>query len=96
MPEPLTTQSFTPGALLLYAIERMKIQKIFDSDPYKSRRSAMKGSRLLKALVFYRLIIAPSARVLIDAVEDSLDAKVHAGWGRGAQYLVEFVIRAPE
>jgi len=74
----------------------MKIQKIFDSDPYESRRNAMKGSRLLKALVFYQLVIAPSARGLIDAIEDSLDAKVRARWGSGAQYLVECVIRAPE
>lgn len=35
----------------------------------------MKGSRLLKVLVFYQLIAAPSARGLIDSIEDSLDAQ---------------------
>lgn len=73
--ETITTESFTLVTLLLYAIERAKIQKFFDSDPYESRRTAMKGSRLLKVLVFYQLVTAPSARGLIDTIEDSLDAK---------------------
>jgi hypothetical protein len=75
MLEPITTESFTLVTLLLYAIERVKIQKIFDRDPYESRRTAMKGSRLLKVLVFYQLVTAPSARGLIDTIEDSLDAR---------------------
>jgi Transposase DDE domain len=35
----------------------------------------MKGSRLLKVLVFYQLVTAPSARGLIDTIEDSLDVQ---------------------
>ena len=75
MLEPITTESFTLVTLLLYAIERVKIQKIFDRDPYESRRTAMKGSRLVKVLVFYQLVTVPSARGLVDAIEDSLDAQ---------------------
>jgi hypothetical protein len=50
--------------LLLYAIDRVKTQVIFDLDPYESRRKALPGSRLLKALVFYQLLKDPSQRGL--------------------------------
>jgi hypothetical protein len=39
----------------------------------------MKGSRLLKVLVFYQLLAAPSARGLVDAIEDSLNAQAALG-----------------
>ncbi len=39
----------------------------------------MKGSRLLKVLVFYQLIAAPSGRGLVDAIENSLDAQTALG-----------------
>jgi hypothetical protein len=77
--ETITTASFTLGALLLYATGRVNVQQIFDRDPYESRRTAMKGSRLLKVLVFYQLLAAPSARGLVDAIEDSLDAQAALG-----------------
>lgn len=73
--ETITTESFTFGGLLLYAIGRVNAQQIFDRDHYESRRTAMKGSRLLNALVFYQLLAAPSARGAVDAIEDSLDAQ---------------------
>jgi len=77
--ETITTESFTLVALLLYAIGRVNVQQIFDRDPYESRRTAMKGSRLLKVLVFHQLLAAPSARGLVDAIEDSLDAQAALG-----------------
>jgi hypothetical protein len=77
--ETITNASFTLGALLLYAIGRVNVQQIFDRDPYESRRTAVKGSRLLKVLVFYQLLAAPSARGLVDAIEDSLDAQAALG-----------------
>lgn len=77
--ETITTESFTLVALLLYAIGSVNVQQIFDRDPYESRRTAMKGSRLLKVLVFYQLLAAPSARGLVDAIEDSLDAQTALG-----------------
>src|SRR5262249_13350301 len=79
MLEPITTESFTLVALLLYAIGRVNVQQIFGRDTYESRRTAMKGSRLLKVLVFYQLIAAPPARGLVDAIEDSLDAQTALG-----------------
>jgi len=51
--------------LLLYAIERVKTQVIFDLDPYESRREALPGSRLLKVLVFYQMLKDPSQRGLV-------------------------------
>ena len=63
MLEPITTQSFTLVALLLYAIGCVNVQQIFIRDPYESRRTAMKGSRLLKVLVFYQLLASASQPV---------------------------------
>jgi hypothetical protein len=38
---PITTGSLTLVTLLLYAIERVKTQAIFDRAPYESRREAL-------------------------------------------------------
>lgn len=61
--------------MLLYAIDRVKTQLIFDRDPYESRRTALKGSRLLKVLVFYQMLKDPSQRGLLRALEESADAQ---------------------
>ncbi len=79
MPEIITTEPMTLVTLLLYAIERAKIQPIFDKDPYESRREAMKGARLLKVLAFFQLATPPSERGLVEAIEDSLDAQAALG-----------------
>ncbi len=79
MLELITTEPMTLVTLLLYAIERANPQPIFDRDPYESRRKAMKGTRLLKTLAFFQLIISPSARGLVDTIEDSLDAQAALG-----------------
>jgi DDE family transposase len=61
--------------LLLYAIERVNTQAIFDRDPYESRREALPGSRLLKVLVFYQMLKDPSQRGLVRALDESADAQ---------------------
>jgi hypothetical protein len=65
--------------LLLYAIERVKTQVIFDRDPYESRREALPGSRLLKVLVFYQMLKDPSQRGLVRIVNESQDAQAALG-----------------
>jgi len=60
--------------LLLYAIDRVKTQTVFDRDPYESRREVLPGSRLLKALVFYQMLKDPTQRGLVRAVKESPDA----------------------
>jgi Transposase DDE domain len=65
--------------LLLYAIERVKTQVIFDRDPYESRREALSGSRLLKVLVFYQMLKDPSQRGLVRIVKESQDAQAALG-----------------
>jgi hypothetical protein len=79
MLEPITTESLTLVTLLLYAIERVQTQAIFDTDPYESRRDAMKGSRLLKVLVFYQLIKDPTQRGLVRVVDESQAAQAALG-----------------
>src|SRR6266852_1328328 len=63
-------ESTTIITLLLRAIDRVAIQQIFDRDPYESRREALPGSRLLKALVVFQMIATPFMRGLIRTVDD--------------------------
>jgi Transposase DDE domain len=79
MPEPIIIESLTLVTLLLYAIDRVKIQPIFDRDPYESRRQELKGSRLVKVLVFYQLIKDPTQRGLLRALDQSQDAQAALG-----------------
>lgn len=78
--KPITTESLTLVSLLLYAIDRVKTQSIFDRDPYESRRDALPGSRLLKVLVFYQMLKDPTQRGLIRAVSESQDAHQALGF----------------
>lgn len=73
--EPIITESYTLVTLLLYAVSKVDTQAIFDRDPYESRRTAMKGSRLLKVLVFYQTIRTASQRGLVRTIEESQDAQ---------------------
>ena len=79
MPEPIIIESLTLVTLLLYAIDRVKIQPIFDRDPYESRRQELKGSRLVKVLIFYQLIKDPTQRGLLRVLDQSQDAQAALG-----------------
>ena len=58
---------------------RVNIQPIFDRDPYESRRHELKGSRLVKVLVFYQLIKDPTQRGLLRALDQLPDAQAALG-----------------
>ena len=79
MLEPIITESLTLVTLLLYAIDRVNIQPIFDRDPYESRRHELKGSRLVKVLVFYQLIKDPTQRGLLRALDQLPDVQAALG-----------------
>jgi hypothetical protein len=79
MPEPITTESWALVTLLLYAIDRVKTQAIFDCDPYESRRDALPGSRLLKVLVLYQMLKTKSQRGLVRTSEQSQDVQKGLG-----------------
>lgn len=79
MLEPIITESLTLVTLLLYAIDPVNIQPIFDRDPYESRRHELKGSRLVKVLVFYQLIKDPTQRGLLRALDQLPDAQAALG-----------------
>lgn len=79
MLELITVESWTLVTLLLAAVDRVKIQEIFDRDPYESRREALPGARLLKVLVFFQLIQTPSQRGLLTVLEESHDAQAALG-----------------
>jgi hypothetical protein len=77
--EIITTQSLTLVTLLCAAIDRVPTQTLFDRDPYESRRTALKGSRLLKVLAFFQLCAPPSARGLLEQLEHSAAAQKALG-----------------
>jgi len=54
--------------LILRALERARTQSVFDRDPYESRRSALKGEILLKALIVSSLLKSPTQRGLVETV----------------------------
>src|SRR5262245_35536743 len=61
-------QSITLVTLILRALERARTQPVFDCDPYESRRTALKGEMLLKALMVSSLLKSPTQRGLIETV----------------------------
>nr|MBA3442506.1 hypothetical protein [Pyrinomonadaceae bacterium] len=63
-------ESSTVITLVLRAIDRVQLQAVFDRDPYESRRTALPGARLVKALVLYQLIKSPRLRGLVRLSED--------------------------
>jgi len=63
-------ESITVITLLLRALDRLQLQAVFDRDPYESRRTALPGARLVKALVVYQLIKSPRLRGLVRVSED--------------------------
>ena len=64
-------QSTTLVTLILCALERARTQSVFDRDPYESRRSALKGELLLKALIVSSLLKSPTQRGLVETVGNS-------------------------
>src|SRR5256886_15066782 len=57
--------SITVITLLLSALKSSDLQAIFDRDGYESRRRALPGARLLKALAAYQMIHTAKLRWLI-------------------------------
>ena len=74
-----TTESWVLVTLLLYAIDLVKTQPIFDRDPYESRRIALPGSLLLKSLALYQMLKTKSQRGLVRSSEQSQDIQKALG-----------------
>ena len=68
-------ESITVITLLLFALNRVDLQVIFDRDGYETRRGALPGARLVKVLVVYQLIRSEKMRGLIRAIAEKLDCK---------------------
>jgi len=57
--------------LLLRVLKRVPVQTIFDRDPYESRRTALKGSKLLWLLVAFQMLKTPFMRGLVKATQEN-------------------------
>jgi len=57
--------------LLLHVLKRVPVQTIFDRDPYESRRTALKGSKLLRLLVAFQLLKTRFMRGLVKATQEN-------------------------
>jgi len=64
-------ESSTLMTLLLRALKRVPVQAIFDQDPYESRRTALKGSKLLWLLVAFQMLKTPFMRGLVQATQEN-------------------------
>ncbi len=65
------SESITLMTMFLQALKRVPVQTIFDRDPYESRRTALKGERLLWLLVAFQLLKSRFMRGLVQAVEEN-------------------------
>lgn len=66
MPESITLMT-----MFLQALKRVPVQTIFDGDPYESRRTALKGQRLVWLLVAFQLLKSRFMRGLVRAVQEN-------------------------
>lgn len=64
-------KSITLITMFLQALKRVPVQTIFDRDPYESRRTALKGERLLWLLVAFQMIKSRFMRGLVRAAEEN-------------------------
>ena len=64
-------ESITIIGLVVKALNKVKLQEIFDKDPYESRRDELKGTRLVKLMVIYQLIKSRYMRGLVRAIKDN-------------------------
>jgi hypothetical protein len=63
-------ESITLVGLMLQALKHVPVQDIFDQEPYESRRTALKGEKLLQVLVAYQMVRQPGIRGLLRAIEE--------------------------
>jgi Transposase DDE domain len=63
-------ESITLVGLMLQALKRVPLQDIFAQDPYESRRTALKGERLLQVLTVHQLIKSPYLRGVVTAINE--------------------------
>ncbi len=71
--------SITLMTMFLQALKRVPVQALFDSDPYESRRTALKGQRLLWLLVAFQLLKSRFMRGLVRAVQENQPLQVAVG-----------------
>jgi hypothetical protein len=82
-------ESITVVTVLLYALERVPLQAVFDRDPSESRRAALPGARLLKVLLVYQMIRSEKMRGLVQTIAEHAGLPHGLGRESGAQYLVQ-------
>jgi hypothetical protein len=96
------TESITLVGMMLQALKQVPIEDIFNQDPYESRRTALKGERLLQVLTVHQLLKSPYLRGVITAIAEHrpLQAAVGGPVARNtlsnalAHYPVESMLEA--
>src|SRR5919206_531264 len=77
-------ESITLVGLMLHALKQVSVQDIFARDPYESRRTALRGEKLLHVLVAYQMIRQPGVRGLVRAIAEHAPLQAALG-GPGAR-----------
>jgi len=72
-------EAITLVGLMLQALKQVPVQDIFEQDPYESRRTALKGEKLLRILTVHQLIKSPYLRGVVTAIEEHLPLQEAVG-----------------
>jgi hypothetical protein len=88
-------ESITLVGLMLQALKQVSVQEIFDQDPYESRRTALKGEKLLHVLVAYQMIRQPGIRGLIRASEEHAPLQAALGGPLARNTLANALTQRP-
>jgi hypothetical protein len=88
-------ESITLVSLMLQALKQVPVQEIFDKDPYESRRTALKGEKLLHVLVAYQMVRQPGIRGLIRASEEHAPLQAALGGPLARNTLANALTQRP-
>ncbi|MBI3799368.1 MAG: hypothetical protein HY268_20680 [Deltaproteobacteria bacterium] len=88
-------ESITLVSLMLHALKQVPVQEIFDRDPYESRRTALKGERLLHVLVAYQMVRQPGMRGLLRAIEEHAALQAALGGPLARNTLANALLHRP-
>jgi len=72
-------ESITIIQLIVNAVNKADLKKIFDKDSYESRRKELKGPRLVILMVIFQLIKSPYMRGLVRVITDNKKLQELAG-----------------
>jgi Transposase DDE domain len=72
-------EAITLVGLMLQALKQVPVQDIFAQDPYESRRTALKGEKLLQVLTVHQVIKTPYLRGVVTVIGEHAPLRAALG-----------------